>query len=68
MTLELLLMLVRFRQVSADQEEETMLNKTMKMLTRKIRQKMEVKKRRQNGMSNPKPKTTSNFKIKIQRK
>lgn len=39
-------MLVRFRQVSADQEEETMLNKTMKMLTSKIRQKMEVKKRR----------------------
>lgn len=67
MTLELP-MLVRFKQVSADQEEEIMLNKTMKMLINKIKQKMVVKKIRQNGMSNHKLKTTRNLKIKIQRK
>lgn len=37
-------MLVKFKQVSADQEEEIMLNKTMKMLINKIKQKMVVKK------------------------
>lgn len=46
MTLELLPMIVRLKQANEDQEQETMLNRTMKMIINRIRQKMQVKKRR----------------------